>query len=130
MSDSDNPLSERFEGHAPDSSDDETNETNNSYDTGDTDNASGSNETPDTSHSHESGGANDTVRERKQEAMYLRPEQREALRDFYEELDARSKLAGNGGLTKNDDFYEAFVTFVIDEHREEFKQYLGLDDIE
>ena len=124
MSEKDSPLSDRFEGRKPDE--------DNANDTNDSDNSNGSSVTSDSTNTGDADTTsdNDNVRERKQEAMYLRPEQRQELREFYEELDARSKLAGEGGLTKNDDFYEGLVSFVIDENREEFKEFLGLGDVE
>lgn len=111
MSDNDDVLRDRFRSHQPDNTDGPD-------DAHDTDDSSGPDDSEDAS-----------VRNRKQEAMYLRPEQRERLREFYDELDGRSKVAGEGGLTKNDDFYEAFVAFVIDERREEFIEYMGLDEL-
>jgi len=122
MSD-DDVLRDRFRSHQPDGADD-------SDDAYDTDDADGSNMVDVTKQTKDTDGTEQTsVRERKQEAMYLRPEQRERLRNFYDELDGRSKVAGEGGLAKNDDFYEAFVAFVIDERREEFIEYLELDEL-
>lgn len=122
MSD-DDVLRDRFRSHQPDQTD-ETDNTNDANNTGETDMADVAHETQKTDTTEET-----SVRERKQEAMYLRPKQRERLREFYDELDGRSKVAGEGGLAKNDDFYEAFVTFVLDERREEFVEYLDLDEL-
>ncbi|QIO25517.1 hypothetical protein [Haloarcula sp. JP-L23] len=125
MSD-DDVLRDRFRSHQPDQTDDadDSSGAHDTDETGETDMADVTHETQETDSSDET-----SVRERKQEAMYLRPEQRERLRDFYDELDGRSKVAGEGGLAKNDDFYEAFVAFVIDERREEFIEYLELDEL-
>lgn len=125
MSD-DDVLRDRFRSHQPGDTDD----TNDAHDTDDSNNSDNSDMVDvadETQETDEADGA--SVRERKQEAMYLRPEQRERLREFYDELDGRSKIAGEGGLAKNDDFYEAFVTFVVDERREEFIEYLDLDEL-
>ncbi|EMA12957.1 MULTISPECIES: hypothetical protein [Haloarcula] len=122
MSD-DDVLRDRFRSHQPDQTD-STDNTNDANDTSETDMADVAHETQETDTTEET-----SVRERKQEAMYLRPRQRERLREFYDELDGRSKVAGEGGLAKNDDFYEAFVAFVLDERREEFIEYLDLDEL-
>lgn len=143
MSD-DDVLRDRFRSHQPDQTDDsddaddtddtgETNIPDVAHETQEADSTDGAGETDMADMAHETQQADSTdetsVRERKQEAMYLRPEQRERLRDFYDELDGRSKVAGKGGLAKNDDFYEAFVAFVIDKRREEFIEYLELDEL-
>jgi hypothetical protein len=122
MSD-DDVLRDRFRSHQPDQTDG-TDNTDDANDTGETDMADVAHETQETDTTDET-----SVRERKQEAMYLQPEQRERLREFYDELDGRSKVAGEGGLAKNDDFYEAFVAFVLEERREEFIEYLDLDEL-
>jgi len=62
-------------------------------------------------------------------AFYLPPEQAEAYHDFYEKLDARSKLADEGELKKNRDFNQGVIEFVL-EHREEVREHLGLDDLD
>ncbi|WP_135306303.1 hypothetical protein [Haloarcula amylovorans] len=126
MSDNDDVLRDRFRSHQPDSSDN----TDNSHDTDGSSDSGGPDDIDDSSNADNSSESGDaSVRSRKQEAMYLRPDQRKRLRNFYDELDGRSKVAGEGGLTKNDDFYEAFVEFVIEERREEFIEYLGLDEL-
>lgn len=84
-------------------------------------------ETGETEQSHrQSSGGGDGLKERKQVAMYLPASQRSELVDFYEELDARSTLAGEGGLEKNREFYEGLVEFVLD-RREEFVGTLGIE---
>ena len=118
MSDDENPLSGRFEQHAPGS--DNARDTNDPNDTRDSEGADSVEQTA-------GADGEETVRERKQEAMYLKPSQREELRNFYDELDARSKLNGDGGLAKNDDFYESLVNFVLEERRDEFVEFMGLD---
>lgn len=115
-------LRERFQNRASGSDG-----SDNADETGETGTASETDDAGETPAAQETASADEeTVRERKQEAMYLRPAQRDRLREFYDELDGRSKVAGEGGLAKNDDFYEAVVAFVIDERREEFIEYLGL----
>lgn len=66
------------------------------------------------------------IKERKQVAMYLPADQRESLVDLHEELDARSKLDGSGGIEKNREFYEGVVEFVLDRRRE-FAAELGVE---
>lgn len=51
---------------------------------------------------------------------YTRLEQREWSREFHDELDGCSKVAGEGSLVKNVDFYESVVSFVRNEQRGEF----------
>lgn len=95
------------------------------------------NERPDRSGEKESSSeegqdepvSEDPVRERQQEVMYLRPAERDRLRSLYDELDGRSKVVGEGGMAKNDEFYSSLVDFVTDEYRDEFVAFLGLDDI-
>lgn len=58
--------------------------------------------------------------------MYLPADQRSDLVEMYEELDARSTLAGDGGLEKNREFYEGLVSFVLD-RREELAASLGIE---
>ncbi len=71
-------------------------------------------------------GDNDRLEERKQVAMYLPADQRRDLVDFYEELDARSTLAGDGGLEKNRAFYVGMTEFVLN-RRGEFATSLGVE---
>ena len=140
--DDDDVLRDRFRSHQPDQTDN-SGDANNSYDTSDANGTHGANKSGEPNNAYNTGDTGksnmtdathetqeaDSVRERKQEAMYLRPEQREQLRDFYDELDGRSKITGEGGLAKNDDFYEALMTFVLDERREEFIEFLGLEEL-
>lgn len=46
--------------------------------------------------------------------------------DLYEEFDARSKLAGDGELEKNREFYEALVAFAL-ARKVEFAAELGIE---
>lgn len=74
----------------------------------------------------QSSGDGDGLKERKQVAMYLPADQRSDLRDLYDELDARSTLAGEGGLEKNREFYETVVEVVLD-HRHEVADRLDIE---
>lgn len=51
----------------------------------------------------------DIVRNRKQVAMYLPSHLRKELAERYDELDAHSKLEGEGGLEKHRDYYEGLI---------------------
>ena len=72
------------------------------------------------------GEASGGLKGRKQVAMYLPADLRRELSEFYEELDARSTLAGDGGLQKNREFYEGMVEFVLD-HRQAFADSLDIE---
>ena len=58
---------------------------------------------------HNMDGEDDIVRNRKQVAMYLPSHLRKELAERYDELDAHSKLDGEGGLEKHRDYYEGLV---------------------
>lgn len=51
----------------------------------------------------------DSTRNRKQVAFYLSETTRERLSERYDEYDALSKLAGEGGIEKHKDFLESVV---------------------
>lgn len=68
------------------------------------------------------------VRDRTQVPMYLSDDREEALKSLYNEVDGRAKIAGEDGISKNDEFYPALVDFVTDKCREEFIEFLDLHD--
>jgi hypothetical protein len=115
---------------------DETGETDEIDQTDGTDERNESDEMDDTDELDEMGETDGTgqsqgqspggLKGRKQVAMYLPAELRGELSDFYEELDARSTLAGDGGLQKNREFYEGVIEFVLD-HRQAFADSLGIE---
>lgn len=57
--------------------------------------------------------------------MYLSDERTEKLNDLYEQIDARSKITGNGGIEKHRNFMAELVDFAI-EHRDEIAGRLGV----
>jgi dihydroorotate dehydrogenase len=58
--------------------------------------------------------------------MYLPDEKAAALNDLYERIDARSKIAGDGGIEKHADFMEQLVEFAI-AHESELADQLGVE---
>jgi hypothetical protein len=129
MSDkSQDELRERFNrGQSDEQMDDSPNEegvTDDTSGSSDTDVMDETGEKDQSSTQRESSG--EGLKGRKQVAMYLPAELRSDLGDFYDELDARSTLAGQGGLQKNREFYEEMVEFVLD-HRPEFADHLGIE---
>ncbi|WP_248911093.1 hypothetical protein [Halocatena marina] len=132
MSDrSQDELRQRF-NRTPDrdGDDDGSDDTSNTSGTSNSSKTGGTNETSKTDKTEqsqsESSVDSDGLKERKQVAMYLPADQRSDLVDFYEELDARSTLAGEGGLEKNREFYEGMVEFVLN-RREKFATSLGIE---
>lgn len=74
------------------------------------------------------GPSKDTTatRHRRQIPMYLPEEKATALNDLYERIDARSKIAGDGGIEKHADFMEQLVEFAI-ENESELAAQLGVE---
>ena len=66
------------------------------------------------------------TRHRRQVPMYLPDEKAAALNDLYERIDARSKIAGDGGIEKHADFMEQLVEFAI-AHESELADQLGVE---
>jgi len=60
--------------------------------------------------------------------MYLSDDREDAIKSLYNEVDGRAKIAGEDGISKNDEFYPALVDFVTEEYREEFIEFLDLHD--
>lgn len=58
-------------------------------------------------------------------AMYVPPELATEYHEFADNLDARSKLLGNGGVDKNREFNRTVVEFVL-ENREEIAEQMDL----
>jgi len=55
--------------------------------------------------------------------MYLSDDRAEKLNNLYEQLDARSKIAGNEGIEKHRDFMTELVDFAI-EHEDDLAERL------
>lgn len=126
-------LRERFQEHTPA---DETDGSDGSSTAHNTDGADSSGDSPVAPSSSESDGTNGAsgsdespnVRDRPQMSMYLPPEVKSRVEDDYEKLDAKSKLADQGGLRKNDDFFVGMIEFALGECREEFEEFLGIEE--
>ena len=98
---------------------------NNSNDSGNTSNTTSDTETTDDT---TPGPARDTTatRHRRQVPMYLPDEKAESLNNLYERIDARSKIAGDGGIEKHADFMEQLVEFAV-AHESELANGLGVE---
>ena len=66
------------------------------------------------------------TRHRRQVPMYLPDEKATALNELYERIDARSKIAGDGGIEKHADFMEQLVEFAV-AHESELADQLGVE---
>jgi hypothetical protein len=133
-------LRARFEDHRTPSekeSESETDQTNKTDDAADTDNMSDSpntHNTGSTSDTSETGSTGtrpgperdpDSTRNRKQVAFYLSEETRDRLSERYDEYDALSKLAGEGGIEKHKDFLEPVVRAGLES--EQLDGLIGID---
>lgn len=136
MSDPKDELGARFDDRRPDSDDKEdtmsqpesSRDSSVSDDSGVSDN---SNNTGNSSNSDNTGNKPgpdpnpNSTRNRRQVPMYLPDEKANNLNSLYEQLDGRSKVAGEGGIEKHADFMEALVDFAI-EHEDELAGRLGI----
>jgi len=114
-------LRARFEEHNTPNTSDSESETDQTDDAADTDNMSDSPNTHNTGSTGNTSEAEntgtqpgperdpDSTRNRKQVAFYLSEKTRERLSERYDEYDALSKLAGEGGIEKHKDFLEPVV---------------------
>ena len=130
MSDPQDELGARFDDRRPDA--DESGDTNDSGSPNNSDNSSASGDSYNTGNA---GNVNNkpgpdpdenATRHRRQIPMYLPDEKADSLNALYEQLDGRSKVAGNGGIEKHADFMEVLVEFVV-EHEDELAARLGID---
>jgi hypothetical protein len=95
-----------------------------------TDNTDNMQTTSDTSDAGSKPGPDrdeDATRHRRQVPMYLSDERAEELNNLYEQLDARSKIAGNGGIEKHRDFMAELVDFAI-EHEDDLAERLKIEE--
>ncbi len=130
MSDPKDELGQRFDDRRPDSDDtekkmsqsDNTHDSSVSNDSGISDN---SDNTGNTSNKPGPDPNPNSTRNRRQVPMYLPDEKADSLNSLYEQLDGRSKVAGEGGIEKHADFMEALVDFAI-EHEDELAARLGI----
>ncbi|MFH5802153.1 hypothetical protein [Haladaptatus sp. CMAA 1911] len=130
--DSQNELGKRFEDRispeppssssASDSSNaSTTEEMNNPGLASETENASNSNNSGNPSNTGSSPGPDpDPNASRNQERIYMAvgSDRADALNGMYERFDARSKLAGQGGIEKHRDFWAAAAELLIDSEDE------------
>ena len=151
MSDPKDELRARFDaqadtdetaGETDTSVSDDTNNPNNSPNTGNSNNpnnsgssssssrTSGSRNTEATTESTATspGPSKDATatRHRRQVPKYLPDEKATALNELYERIDARSKIAGDGGIEKHADFMEQLVEFAV-AHESELADQLGVE---
>ena len=133
MSDPKDELGQRFDDRRPDSDDTEENmsQSNNTRDSSVSDDSNvedNSNNTGNSSDTSDKPGPDpnpNSTRNRRQVPMYLPDEKADSLNSLYEQLDGRSKVAGEGGIEKHADFMEALVDFAI-EHEDELAARLGI----
>lgn len=96
------------------------------------------NSTSDTGNTHNSQNTSDTgskpgpekdpdsTRNRTQVPLYLDEDRADALNDLYDQLDAKSKLDGDGGIEKHRDFMSAVVDLAL-ESEDELGDRLGIE---
>ena len=133
MSDPKDELGQRFDDRRPDSDDKEENmsQSNNTRDSSVSDDSNvedNSNNTGNSSDTSDKPGPDpnpNSTRNRRQVPMYLPDEKADSLNSLYEQLDGRSKVAGEGGIEKHADFMEALVDFAI-ENEDELAARLGI----
>lgn len=133
MSDPKDELGQRFDDRRPDSDDKEENmsQSNNTRDSSVSDGSNvkdNSNNTGNSSNTSDKPGPDpnpNSTRNRRQVPMYLPDEKADSLNSLYEQLDGRSKVAGEGGIEKHADFMEALVDFAI-ENEDELAARLGI----
>lgn len=114
---------------------DNTDDSDNTGDAGNSngvDNSEDSNTSSDSDNTGNSGNKpgpdpnKNATRHRRQVPMYLPDEKADSLNTLYEQLDGRSKIAGDGGIEKHADFMEVMVDFVV-EHEDELAIRLGIE---
>lgn len=127
MSDPKDELGQRFDDRRPDSDDKEENmsQSDNSNNTSESDNSNNTGNSGSTSNKPGPDPNPSSTRNRRQVPMYLPDERADRLNSLYEQLDGRSKVAGEGGIEKHADFMEALVDFAI-EHEDELADRLGI----
>ena len=68
-----------------------------------------------------------STRNRRQVPMYLPDEKADRINQLYDQLDGRSKVAGQGGIEKHADFMEGLVDLATD-HEDELAARLGIEN--
>ena len=133
MSDPKDELGQRFDDRRPDGNDKEgdmsqSDNTRNSSVSDDSSSSDNPNNTSDVNNTSDKPGPDpnpNSTRNRRQVPMYLPDEKADNLNSLYEQLDGRSKVAGEGGIEKHADFMETLVDFAI-EHEDELAARLGI----
>jgi len=129
MSDPKDELGARFDDRRPDNNEEEnmsqSEDTHNSSVSSDSDDSDNPNNTGDTGNKPGPDPNPNSTRNRRQVPMYLPDRKADSLNSLYEQLDGRSKVAGEGGIEKHADFMEALVDFAI-EHEDELATRLGI----
>ncbi len=127
MSDPKDELGQRFDDRRPDSDDKEENmsQSNNTRDSSVSDDSNVKDNSNNTSDKPGPDPNPNSTRNRRQVPMYLPDEKADSLNSLYEQLDGRSKVAGEGGIEKHADFMEALVDFAI-ENEDELAARLGI----
>lgn len=123
MSDPKDELSARFEERTPGTAD-EAEDTDTPGSTHDASHASNTGRA-DGSDDADDADEPDATRNRRQMPMYLPEDKIESMNRLYDRLDARSKLADEGGIEKHKDFMETVVAFALD-HEAELADRLGI----
>lgn len=131
MSDPKDELGQRFDDRRPDNegdsdSTDNTSDASNLNDSGNSDNTSYPGSEGSSSKKPGPDPSPDSTRNRRQVPMYLPDGKADQLNSLYEQLDGRSKVAGQGGIEKHADFMEAVVALAI-EHEEDLAARLGIE---
>ena len=140
MTDPKDELGARFEDRRVDQASDDadssedtdqtdgTENTDNSYNTGNSNNTENMHDTGNVSKSGKPGPDPDpdSTRNRRQVPMYLSEPKADQLNELYDQLDGRSKVAGQGGIEKHADFMESLVELATD-YEDELAVRLGID---
>ena len=129
--DTDNDGAESTESDQVDHSDDasDTSNTSNMNDSSNTSNPNNSDNSSNTSSTSKPGPDPDptSTRNRRQVPMYLPDEKADRINQLYDQLDGRSKVAGQGGIEKHADFMEGLVDLATD-HEDELAARLGIEN--
>lgn len=126
--DTDNDGAESTESDQVDHSDDAS-DTSNMSDSGNTSNPNNSDNSNNTGSTSKPGPDPDptSTRNRRQVPMYLPDEKADRINQLYDQLDGRSKVAGQGGIEKHADFMEGLVDLATD-HEDELAARLGIEN--
>ena len=129
--DTDDDGAESTESGQVDHSDDasDTSTTSNMSNSDNTSNPNNSDDSNNTGSTSKPGPDPDptSTRNRRQVPMYLPDEKADRINHLYDQLDGRSKVAGEGGIEKHADFMEELVDLATD-HEDELAARLGIEN--